>query len=50
MALFATAMILLGKIGPGYVVPVTIDVISASLTWLAIRYESPSPAAENHSP
>lgn len=49
-AVFAAAMIVLGKIGPGYVVPVIIDVVSASLTWLAIRYETASPAAENHSP
>ncbi len=50
MALFAIAMILFGKIGLGYFVPVVIDVVSASLTWLAIRHESPRPAAEDHSP
>lgn len=49
-AIFATAMIVLGKIGPGYMVPVVIDVVSASLTWLAIRHETPSSAAENRSP
>ena len=46
---FAIAMIVLGKIAPGYLLAVAIDVISASLTWVAIRYEGGAAAAENPS-
>ena len=46
-AFCATAMILTGKIAPGYALAVIIDVVSASLTWLALRFESTAATTEN---